>query len=502
MTPTCATASRRMSFIAGVAAAAIAVPAMSVAQPAPEELAAAAGLQLPPWWQVAAVDIQAEVNDGDAIDPRYRQRITVDLSAQEELYLFVDETAPFTVVAPSGIDTHRLYGVASSTLERGEWKTLLDFENLGDLESAAPKTAFKPPVLVSGTDAAQAALDGFMDAQAIVRALAERSAANAASAEIVAELDSAAAARLDAMKARMETALGEIDSVTDRLTAAASAAGAGVVAELDGLAAERLEAMRGRMAAALDEIDSGVDDMIAANRATLEKLASLGEQRVAAAAARADTLLAIAEGKEEIAAQEELSSVLEDLAARIRQNAELEAAGVEAALAADKELQDSLRARLASEDLSERMAAFRHAMAQEDGHLRRIALDAALASGVDEFQGAALAEVVAGLPQLIITVTTADGTYYQTLKVTEAEEGSFSGEMTTDGAGWSLILKVTGTVQGDALRIHAVGGKSGNYVCRWDAAVDGSGVLSGQSMCRYQGRKSRDIPDGIASFSF
>ena len=441
-----------------IVAIAIATPAAAMAQPAPEDLATALNLELPAWWQVANVDIRASVNDGDEITPRYRQRIVVDLAPTENLYLHVEEVHPFTVVAPIADSVYRLYGVAFAALEREEWKTRFDFENPENLGKAMPKGMFSQPVLISGTDAAQEALDSFMDAREIAAALAERAAANAASAGIIAELDAQAAGRLDAMKGRMEVALAEIDS--------------------------------------------GIERMIASNQATLDRLATLGEQRVAAAAARADTLAAIAEGKAEIEVQEELEAVREELAAKIRRNAELEAASVTAGLDADKKLQDDLRARLVSEDLSERMAAFRHAMAQEDGHLRQIALDSAFSSGLDEMQGAALAEVIAGLPQLTITVGAGDKTYYQTLRIAETEGSAFTGEMTTDET--DIVLTMTGRIQGDTLSVHAEGRNSVGRVtvCRWDAGIDEKGILSGKSQCRFRGSTSGRFPDGTGAVSF
>ena len=481
-----------------IVAIAIATPAAATAQPAPEDLATALNLELPAWWQVANVDIRASVNDGDEITPRYRQRIVVDLAPTENLYLHVEEVHPFTVVAPVADSVYRLYGVAFAALEREEWKTRFDFENPENLGKAMPKGMFSQPVLISGTDAAQEALDSFMDAREIAAALAERTAANAASAGIIAELDAQAAGRLDAMKGRMEVALAEIDSGMDRIVAAANAASAGIIAELDAQAAGRLDAMKGRMEVALAEIDSGIERMTASNQATLDRLATLGEQRVAAAAARADTLAAIAEGKAEIEAQEELEAVLEELAAKIRRNAELEAASVTADLEADKKLQDDLRARLVSEDLSERMAAFRHAMAQEDGHLRRIALDSAFSSGLDEMQGAALAEVIADLPQLTIIVSGGDWTYYQTLKIAETDGSAFLGEMTTDGS--KRVLTMTGSIQGDTLSVHA--DSNDGLVCMWQAGVDEKGILSGKSQCRWHGSPNSGFPDGAGAVLF
>ena len=94
----------------------------ALAQKAPEPavLAAALGLGMPVYWQVAKIEIQASVNDGDEISPQYRQRFTADVAPREDLFRLVDEVEPFQVIAavtPAG-KSYKVYGIGFSTLRR------------------------------------------------------------------------------------------------------------------------------------------------------------------------------------------------------------------------------------------------------------------------------------------------------------------------------------------------------------------------------------------------
>ena len=253
--------SRTILFAVAVA---VCSPALAQDEPGPDEIGAALNLDLPGWWQVANVEIQASVNDGDDISPHYRQRFVADLATREDLFRLVDEVHPFTVISGAAVigDTHRLYGVATSALEMGAWSTGIDLENsvrgLG-----MPRSMFEGPVVIAGTEASQQAINAYIEGQEVSMALAEHAARVAASAEILSALEAQAAAQ--------ERAL--IEDIRQR----------------------RLEAMKGRLETDLGAIDTAIDELIAANRQSLEELALMREQRIAAATAHADTLIAIEE---------------------------------------------------------------------------------------------------------------------------------------------------------------------------------------------------------------
>ena len=67
------------------------------------------------------------MNDGGDISPRYRQRFTADIAHHDDLLRLVDKVEPFSVIAvltPAG-KSSRVYGIGSSTLEKGNWSTKL-----------------------------------------------------------------------------------------------------------------------------------------------------------------------------------------------------------------------------------------------------------------------------------------------------------------------------------------------------------------------------------------
>ena len=251
--------------------------ALAQQAPEPADLAAALGLGMPAYWQVAKVEIQASVNDGDEISPQYRQRFTADVTPREDLFRLVDEVEPFKVVAavtPAG-KSYKLYGIGFSTLEKGQWSTKLEMENsLGKL--GKPQSMFDGPVVVAGDATSQQAIEAFMQGRETAKALGERAARTAANADVLARLATEADAQ--------ERAL------------------------LEDTYRRRLEALKGRIDADLAGFDAAIDTMIADNRKTLAQLEALHGQKVAAATARAETMLALAEAKEEGAAPGRIGS--------------------------------------------------------------------------------------------------------------------------------------------------------------------------------------------------
>lgn len=430
---------------------------------------------LPTWWQVSGVEIHASVNDGDEITPRYRQRFTADVTAREELYRRVDEIAPFTVIAPSAAAgaEHRLYGVAASVLELGQWSTEISLEN-SVAGLGMPRPMFAAPAVIAGSEDSQAAVDSFMLGREIAKTLAERSAAAAASAEMLAALHEQAAAQERELIAEIHR--------------------------------RRAAAIKARIEADFGELDSAVDRLIADNRDTLAELEVLSKQRIAAAEARAETLLAIAETEKEIAAQDDLAAALEELSAKIERTSELETAGMTARIAAEKKRFDTLRTGLASEDPSERIAAFEQALASGDENLRGIALTAAFRSGDDDLEGAALAAFIAGLPVFTLTVSETGNNempvYQQSLRVLNAEGSGFTGELTTSL--WRETGKVKGTVQGDALFFNAFFKNNigqGRYT--WSARINGAeGALRGPVECSWKGERAAKNPGGLGAVIF
>ena len=466
-----------MRVLTGILAVAAVIgfhgPGLAQQAPGQDDLAAVMGLDVPSWWTVGTVEIQASVNDGDDIAPRYRQRFTADVAPREDLFRLVDEVEPFSVIAvvtPAG-KSYRLYGIGHSALEKGKWSTKLEMEN-SVAALGQPRSMFDGPVAVAGDEGSQQAIDTFMQGRETAKALAERAARTAANAEVLTRL----AAEADAQ----ERALLE-DSYR-----------------------RRLEALKGRIDADLAGFGSAIDAMIADNRKTLAQLEALHKEKIEAVKARAETRLAIARAEKEGTAQDELAAALEALTAKRRRTVDLESQAVAARVAADKKRYDLLSAKLASADASEQMAAFNAALASEDGSLRRLALSAAFRSANDDLQGAALAAYVAGMPQVTVSVAFKDregkaGTYVQTLRINEVAGSSFAGEFSAPGR--TKIAKASGTIQGDTLSLDARW--EGGAKCSWNARLDEQGVLGGRMQCaRNDGNKDRYNPGGDASVSF
>ena len=86
--------------------------------------------------------------------------------------------------------------------------------------------------------------------------------------------------------------------------------------------------MKGRIDADLAGFASAIDAMTADNRKTLAQPEALHKEKVAAAKARAETRLAVAQAEKEGAAQDELAAALEALTAKRQRAVELEAQAV------------------------------------------------------------------------------------------------------------------------------------------------------------------------------
>ncbi len=466
-----------MRIISGVLLAAMAAalhgPAGAQDQPGTTDLESALTADLPPYWQVNEVEIQASVNDGDAVSPQFRQRFTATVAPREDLYRRVEEVEPFRVVAtatPSGT-SHRLYGIGHSTLKSGRWAVRLEMES-SVAALGKPRSLFEGPVVVPGDPASQQVFEMFMQGRETAKAMAERAARTAVNADVLARLDAEAQAQEQAL--------------------------------LEDSYRRRLEALKGRIDADLAGVSAAVDTMLADNRTVLAKLEALHEQKVAAVTARAETQLAIAEANQEAVAQDELAAALEALAEKRKRVADLNARAVEARMAADKSRYAQVRAGLAvSDDASEQLAAFDAAMSSDIASLQRLALSLAFRSGNDELQGAALAAYVAGLPQMSIAVAYKDGenkdkTYVQSLQLTEVNGSNFAGELSTPG--WSDFAKASGTIQGDSLSLRAPW--SSRNGCAWAARVDEKGALTGPMQCSANGGISRNNPGGVGSVAF
>ena len=108
---------------------------------------------MPSWWRLERVDLRASANEGDSTEPRWTQHFRVDLTPREELYVADGRhTGTFEVLIPAraASETYRLYGVARSRLEAGQWVMDLDMGRL-DADLGKPRSQFSDQAVAVAT---------------------------------------------------------------------------------------------------------------------------------------------------------------------------------------------------------------------------------------------------------------------------------------------------------------------------------------------------------------
>ena len=340
--PRTAARSASLAFLVALSAFAWSAPS-ALAQEAPGEapIRVALGIELPAWWSVEQVDIQASVNDGDEVKPRWRQRFVADAVPAEELYARAPEgesVGPFQVlIATRGTaETHRLYGIAHSSMERGEWVTKLVMENSVD-GLGLPSSLLGGLVVVAGSEKGEQVAASLVSArelantmeEGLARATVDEETLRQLATETTEALEAVNRQRLDALRARYEA---------ERVALAAAAESERAAVEEENRS--RLEALKASLSKESAEVEAKATaaeaeraSLIAESRQRLDALqAQYQEQRAA--------LVAAAEA-ERTALEEENRSRLEALKASLGK----ESVEVEGKVAAAK----AERARLVAE---------------------------------------------------------------------------------------------------------------------------------------------------------
>ena len=234
--------------------------AFSQEAPGESQIQKALVLELPPWWSVERVEIQAAVNDGDAVEPLWRQRFVAEAVPAEALYAQATDdeaVAPFRVLIPtrSGTVPTKLYGISRSRLERGEWITELDLENTV-VEAGLPASFFDGPVVVANTEQASQVAASLAQAREFANTVREIRSRESIDSDALARLSEETAAALDAANLRRQQALRErYEAERNALAGAAEAERAILVEENRA----RLEALK----ASLAEERAGIEGMAA-----------------------------------------------------------------------------------------------------------------------------------------------------------------------------------------------------------------------------------------------
>ena len=302
-------------FLAPLAALAVLalLPAPAAAQEPPDaaRIGAALAPELPAWWSVASVEVRTSVNDGDAVEPRWRQHFQADAAPRETLYVSSGTTmGPFEVAIPTRAptETYRLYGTARSRLKLGDWVTKVALDNAVD-GLGQPLSLFPRPVVAVGSPAAEQASARLAIARELTGTVAEAAARTAADVDALHQSAETAAAALDAVSLQRLEALR---AGHEEERAALAAAGRRERAALEKEYQARLDLLQSDLAAMTVEIaempaatEVERSDLIAANRERLEALRAGHEEERAA--------LAAAGGRERAALEKEHQARLEAL---------------------------------------------------------------------------------------------------------------------------------------------------------------------------------------------
>lgn len=495
---------RYLSPVIAAVVAVLFVTSSTRAQEAPavEQLAAAVGDLLPPWWAVAALEIKASANLGDAVQPRIKQRIEAAVAPAKDLYV-VDPGSqgafgpflPLVETVKAGT-SRTLYVVSEATYAAGQWTIGLTPEN-GVADLGRPLDMFAQPTVVRGSDeekALVARLRSDIAAQAKEELDAALAAARQAHAAAMQELGAKQAAELAKLQAAQA---GQATALAAELKRAGEAANA----QLDGLRRaheKRLAAMRESFAAVQSDAGKTLEQQLAAlkgqqaadlarleqeHQGELEQLKSAIRQR------RELTALEVEKQKadDELTAARLATTEKQHAAARatqeqderLRAEAQLAVAAILERLKGEMADPDAavrlaaFDAALASDDQSVRAQTIRLAMDSEDVELVRRAVAAGLESGTWELQRFAILESLQrrGSFSMIIynrrskSFASSEIEETKILKLTEInpESGIFASVDGDDA--------IVGEISSPGMKIR------GRY--SWQAAVTDTGALRG-----------------------
>ena len=367
---------RFIKQISIVAALAIWAGSVSAADDAPseEDIARAIGIWLPSYLSIERIDILATVNDGDAINPKFRQRFVAEVVPREVLYAEPTQNSdlkPYIMLIETRTpqQPHKLYGVASSALALGKWNLKLRMEN-GIDGLGKPVAMYMWPAIIIGSKDAERAIENLDAVKTLNKTLAEQ------------------AIRVEADAAILHAA-----------------------------ADEELELLRNE------------------NRKRLEAIVDRYEQERAAIEASQETLTAIAEAEAEIASLDILTDVTEELSRKRKLAREQQKKMLEEEIKEVSAQRDALLEAIRSEDADKRRTGFdamfasseeqlntmalKEAFSSSDEDLKAHAIEVAMDSGVEKLQEMALKAWITGLPTIMLAVYDRDGRDFQGTMVYE-----------------------------------------------------------------------------------
>ena len=448
---------RFIKQISIIAAVAIWAGSVSAADDAPGEvdIAMAIGIWLPSYLSIERIDILATVNDGDAINPKFRQRFVAEVVPREILYSEPTQNSdlkPYIMLIETRTpqQPHKLYGVASSALVLGKWNLELRMEN-GIDGLGQPVAMYSRPVIIIGSEDAERAIENLNAVKTLNKTLAEQ------------------AIRVEADAAILRAA-----------------------------AEEELELLRNE------------------NRRRLEAIVDRYEQERAAIEASQETLTAIVEAEAEIASLDILTGVTEELSrkrklARERQKKMLEEEINEVSAQRDALLEairsegaDKRRtgfdAMFASSEEQLNTMALKEAFASSDEDLKAHAIEVAMDSGVEKLQEMALKAWITGPPTIMLAVYDRDGKNFQGTMIYEVlavdQDHRLTGKLHLQDVKWfqrggysvSKRIDGTGLVHQNRISLQGVFTRTKDGIeryCKGDLNPSEKAFLAGFIDCNY-----------------
>ena len=201
---------RFIKQISIVAALAIWAGSVSAADDAPgeEDIARAIGIWLPSYLSIERIDILVTVNDGDGINPKFRQRFVAEVVPREILYSEPTQNSdlkPYIMLIETRTpqQPHKLYGVASSALVLGKWNLELRMEN-GIDGLGQPAAMYSRPVIIIGSEDAERAIENLDAVKTLNKTLAEQAIRVESDAAILRAAEEEERIREEARRMRLE----------------------------------------------------------------------------------------------------------------------------------------------------------------------------------------------------------------------------------------------------------------------------------------------------------
>ena len=498
--------------------------ALAFEPPGEAEVSSSIAAELPSYWAVQSVEITASVNDGDDVDPRYRQRFVADAIPTEDLYMAVSEddwVGPFRmlITTHAATESRKLYGVATSALSLGKWSTQISLEN-SVKGVGSPRSLYSEPVVIAGAEQAGEVAEEFLKLHEVSKTVTEGLVRRTASSEVLKKLAEEEKAALEEGNRQRLIAFEE----KYRQEVAAFIAGmererGEIVADINAkLAIVRTELKQ--ETAKLDAQAAALEQerklLIEENQRSLEALQAEFERKRAEIAAVAETLDAIAVAEAETEAQKKLAAAQKKLAEETKNASDVVQQAQDAAIKKGKLRYEIFLAALRSEDLGERNARVDAVLESADNNLKEIAINEAMKSGDDVLQAKALKALMARQPKIAIMATRKDKDgkkvlWYPVIEVTSFDEQtlSFAGVFSPNiqigacvsgqnGYKPQYAPKAQGTIQRDKVTLigkwyrhkysnnrPCYNASSGlqQYSCAVTVQADDKGLLTGSGSC-------------------